>query len=485
MKQYLLVILAWGLAVVGAQAQVPAEAAALQKTVHQVLDGAEPSIVALGISRSEQFADFGEGPSNTPGKLGGFNVQRFRMFDPRAELAKKLDLAADAVPDSYASAVVIDSTGLLLTTYHAIDKATKIYARGPGLGKGSYCDIVAADARADLAVLRLINPPGNLKAIKLVEKYSTRKGDWIITLGNPFNAGFKDGSPSASWGIVSNLKRRQIAPATDDAKPKPLNQYATLIQTDARTNIGCSGGAVLNLNGELVGLTTALPGTAGGEGAAGYAIPMDRLYRKIITTLVDGREVEYGYLGVRFSVENVPGQKGVMISDSPAGLPAAKAGLRGGSTIVEINGNPINDRDDLIYNINAGLADQVVEIVARVGIRNETYKVRLAKTQNNEPFIASIRPKPVHGLRVDYTSTGGTEGFNVSGVLVRELQVDSPAAKALGEWNNRARLIVTQVNGEAIESPTDFYRLTEKQASIELTVVEAGRRGETKRIKLP
>src|SRR5262249_52780164 len=155
--------------------------------------------------------------------------------------------------------------------------ATKVYVRVPvkGGSAGSYADIHAADPRSDLAVLRLIQPPERLTAVTFGDGGKVRKGDWVIALANPYAAGFRDGSPSAPWGIVSNLRRRAPGGYRETDATKTLHHYGTLIQTDARLNLGCSGGALLNLDGELIGLTTSLAALTGGEGAGGYAVPMD------------------------------------------------------------------------------------------------------------------------------------------------------------------------------------------------------------------
>ena len=120
-----------------------------------------------------------------------------------------LDLSGpNVVPESYGSGVVVDAdNGLVLTMAHVVHNATKIYVRLSG-GRGSWADVHAADPRSDLAVLKLIDPPTGLRALKCGDGSRLRKGQFVIGLANPFAAGFRDGSPSASWGIISNLHRR-------------------------------------------------------------------------------------------------------------------------------------------------------------------------------------------------------------------------------------------------------------------------------------
>jgi len=475
------------------RAEPPPEAAALQRTMHKIIDGAEPSVAMVLVSRSDKYAALGEVPSPAvPGKLGSFSALRLSQFGdgPRRELVRRLDLAnPETVPEAFGSGVVIDERGFILTNFHVIDRATKIYVRLPGQNRGSYADILAADGRSDLAVLKMINPPADLKPLKLGDGGKVRKGDWAIVLANPFATGFRDGSPSASWGIVSNLRRRVPGPSDELKRAKPLAQYATLIQTDARLNLGCSGGALLNIEGELVGLTTSLAALTGGETAGGYAIPFDVNVRKMIEILKRGEEVEYGFLGVTVSPPDArPNPLGVMIADVAPGLPAIRAGLHANDIVTTINGIPIREQEDLFFNISAALAGTEAEIeVLRNGAPRK-FKVRLAKSSHNETVIASNRPGPVFGLRIDYSSTLSLDSNPPEGVLVRDLDVGSPAEKQLKEWSDRTRLIVVAINGQPVPTPSEFYKLAAGKKSITLDIVEAIRDPDSsrkKRITLP
>lgn len=458
-------------------ADPPPELVALEKAMHKIVDTAKPSVACIIISRSEQYEKLGDVPSpDIPGKLGGFNAPRYKAFggQERRELIKRLDLSdPELVPEAYGSGVVIGENGLVLTNSHVINGARKIFVRLPGAGRGSYADIIAADGRADLAVLRLLSPPADLKAISFGDGGKVRQGDLIFVLANPFAAGSRDGNPSFSFGTISNLRLKSPGPSEESKRAKPLSEYPTLIQTDVRLNLGCSGGALLNLNGELVGLTTSLASQTGGESAAGYAIPIDANAKKMIETLKRGEEIEYGFLGVTVNPDARTNGRGVPIVDVGPGLPAARAGLRTDDIVTSINGNPIREQEDLFLQISAAQAGTEVEIAAiRFGTPMK-FKVRLAKARpHSEGLIASTRPPPVFGLRVDYTSTL-TSANPVEGVYIREIDSRSPAEKKLKEWAYNSALIIVALDGKPVPTPDDFRREASGKKSITLDIVEA------------
>jgi S1-C subfamily serine protease len=455
---------------------------ALQAAFQSAIEEAEPAIACLLISRSEKYAkEFGEGPSeDSPGILGDFDYTKVPLSNERDKdkgrrrlLAEKLDFSnPENIPESFGSGVVIDDKkALILTNYHVVRGATKIYARFKG-GKGSYANILAADPRSDLAVLDLIKKPQGLKAIKFGDGGAARKGQLVLSIANPYAAGFHDGSPSASWGIISNIRRRSNKAAREFDRTKPLYYYGTLLQTDVRLNLGCSGGALLDLHGELIGMTTALAGITGRDVPGGFAVPMDASMQRIVNVLKKGHEVDYGFLGVGF---DHPSQgRGVRLINISLGSPAKKAGLLEGDTIVKLDGKDIKQADDLYLTLGLLQAGDTVklEYTRTTGgvTEQKEAQVTLAKFA---PVKSIARNQPsVLGLRVDYTSLLVQNVPNFVreipvGVLIREVKPKSPAARAKLKVGD----VITRVNDEKVTTPKDFYRLVKRAGKpVELTL---------------
>lgn len=480
---------------------------ALQETFVEAIRRAEPSIACILVSRSDIYRRwFNQAPpADSPGRLGAFGpteLPRIGLQDqqerneylkllekrltprdrfqrgPRSQepfLWKLFDLSdRDNVPESYGSGVVLNDQGLVLTNYHVVQGAAKVYVRLPG-GQGSYADIHAADPRSDLAVLKLLDSRVRPPAVKIGDSGHARKGQLVLSLANPFAAGFRDGSPSASWGIISNIRRRTAATGLTerDRNRFQLHHMATLIQTDARLNLGCSGGALLNLQGELIGLTTALAAITGSETAGGFALPIDAEVRQIIGVLERGEEVSYGFLGVGFAPEYRRGEP-PPLARVVQNSPAERAHLQPNDVILSVNDRPIREPDDLFLAIGICLAGSEARLeVRKADGATRTIKVTLDKYYVPDKGIASAKPPFIRGVRVDYTSVLCLrEDSNrcPSGVYVSDVQP--------GSFADRARLhdaIVTHVNGAAVNSPRDFQRLAGKTAGpVELTLIDAG-----------
>jgi serine protease Do len=472
---------------------------AVEAQLKETAATAGPSIACVVVSRSD-FYPKPVNPNNTPGKLGGFDPREFLKNDPtnkqRAELAQSLNLAdPNTVPDhGYAGGVVIDP-GYVLTPYHVIDGAKRVYVYLPGK-HGSYADIHAADARSDLAILKLLNPPARMTAIKFadVKTYGRNPtvypGKLCVLMANPYSSTFGLKEPSAGFGSITGVRHRIPRKDPQQSVPSRYTEYAPLLEYDVKLNSAVSGGVLLNLDGEMIGFTNAAATAYGDVIGAGYAIPADSYFRRVVDVLRKGEEVEYGFLGVR------PADAGGTTIDTIPGGPAAVAGLQNRDVIKKVDGIPVGDFNDLLLHIGNALAGSKVNItVSRFG-RELDFDVTLTKFMHSEPFIASVRPEPVFGLRVEYSSIlqqrppkqpmFKEDSAIPAAVWVREVAPNSPAAekfKTLGD--EPTRWLIKDVNGEAVKTPSEFYKAAKGQEKVKLTLVDANNPDHRKELTLP
>jgi serine protease Do len=462
------------------------KALALQKTLQKIIQQHESAIACILVSRSELYQEFGQGPGKEyPGQLGSFSVPllrenlRFKQLtgDQQLQMPKLLDFTDPAfVPRAFGSGVAIDADGLILTNYHVVQEATKIFVRLPG-GKCSYADIHAADPRSDLAVLKLLNRNlAPLKTITLGDADALERGSFVLTLSNPFAVGFRDGQPSASWGILSNIRRRAFLHLKKEESVKPFQFYGTLLQTDARMHLGCSGGALLNLSGEMVGLLTSVAALQGGETPGGFAIPVNAGMRRIIDVLKKGEEIDYGFLGISVEPSHGNGKRGVKLTSVGTGSPAETDGkLRKDDILLTINDQPINDSDDIFTSLGMYLAGTTVKLRVRRANVESVVDVKLAKLYvPGKPIASSLGARKfVRGLRVDYSSLfmqmppPPRPFFIPAGVYISDVQPDTEADIAKLKSGD----VITHVNGQRVASPAAFYQAVRNPRDpLELTI---------------
>jgi S1-C subfamily serine protease len=276
---------------------------------------------------------------------------------------------------------------------------------------------------------------------------------FLLALGNPFNAG-RDGKASASWGILANIARR-IDPAQVEPQKRQLRHYPTMLQLDAKLNLGMSGGAVVNLKGEMIGLTTNAANVGGFDSQAGYALPIDTLTRRAIEALKQGREVEYGFLGVQLPEDNSNRIEGVQ-----AGTPAGEGGLMPGDVVHSIGHLPVTNSDTLVMAVNAFSPGSPITVRVRRDQLVIEKTVVLSKLRVIGEVIATNRPMNWRGLRVDFVSTDPRVSYGKDilhamaqgGVLVTEVQAGSAAEEA----GIKVGQIIMSIEGHRIKTPADF-----------------------------
>lgn len=437
----------------GVSAQEPTglqAAAALESALVAAIAKAEKSVVAVA-------------------RIRGSDVPLAEDAEPGAETEP------DFVPDGFGSGVVIDAKGLILTNHHVLGdvQGSTYYVwvqRKPYRAK-----VKAADPWLDLAVLSI--DASDLIPLALGQGSDLKKGQIVIALGNPY-AIARDGQPSASYGIVANLLRPAPRPkeAADRGEGREsLHHYGNLIHTDCRLELGCSGGALVNLKGEMVGLTTSLAALSGYERGGGFAIPVDDSFRRAVESLKAGRMPEYGFLGVQPELlsadERRQGRTGARVTHVAAATPAAKAGIQRGDVITHVAGHEVVDEIDLMRQLGGFAPGATVSILLQRG-GNETRPGRTltAKVQLSKKRITSARQGYAEvldatwrGMKVEYaTASPAFQELNrdldpEGCVAVVEVARDSAAWKA----GMRPGEFISHVGQARVWTPDDFYRLAQ------------------------
>ncbi len=440
---------------------------ALQKTLSRAIARAERSVVAIARQRNP-------GTGETLAIRGREMSLTFRNLGREEQI--DFDLSSD-----YGSGVVIGESGQILTCYHVVEGAMRIRVRAFD-GSGFDAEILAADPRSDLAVIAPVQLPSNrasvpeLPPLELGRAEEMTKGSFVLALGNSFNAA-KDGSASATWGIVSNTQVRFAHPR--DVNTMQLRFLPTLWQLDAKLNLGLSGGPVIDLQGRLVALSTAAAHPVGFDAQAGYAIPMDGLGRRAARTLRAGREVEYGFLGIGLPQDGSPTVDRVV-----EGTPASLGGLVIEDRVLEIGGVPVETADELIVAINAQEIGEPVPMRVLRDDRVIERSVLLSKLQvdgRDGIVIATTQPEPWRGLRVDYSSTIAERNIIDREVVLRtmsqglvgiaEVASGSPA-EAVGL---RRGMVIVAIDGQPVASPSQFRRrVAALDGPVTLDIVDLG-----------
>ena len=464
-------------------------AKSIEKTFVNAIQTAEPSVVSIAKIRLRR-QPITKRPPNP------FNL------NPRQNLFRDSENpnSPSFIPDQFGSGVIISIAGLpnerlILTNYHVVRGAPAVGTDATNAEfrlhirfqnrHSAEARIFAADPRSDLAVLKIhasetgLKIP-NLTPIKFGQADNLKKGQLALILSNPY-AIARDGSASASWGIISNQARFPVpisaAPAEDELKNETIHHFGTLLQIDARMNLGTSGGALLNLKGELIGITTSLAALDGYEKSAGYAVRLDSATRRIIDSLSQGLEVEYGFLGIEptdLSTANVRklsrqiNQPTVAITKSVfPSSPAHSAGLLNGDIILSVNGKKVHRSYDLMREIALLGPETIAKLtVWRERIRKElNLSVKLGKwpVVNETDIIATNTRFPEwRGLTVDFPTARSRfisrPNLYPAAVLVTKINPQSAAAKT----DIRIGDFISLAGNRKVASPAEFQQVTQQ-----------------------
>ncbi|MCM7589092.1 serine endoprotease DegQ [Enterobacter chuandaensis] len=346
------------------------------------------------------------------------------------------------------SGVIIDAAkGYILTNNHVISQADKISVQ---LNDGREFDakLIGGDDQSDIALLQVQNP-SNLTQIAIADSDKLRVGDFAVAVGNPFGLG-----QTATSGIISALGRSGLN----------LEGLENFIQTDASINRGNSGGALLNLNGELIGINTAILAPGGGSVGIGFAIPSN-MAQTLAQQLIQFGEVKRGLLGIKgmeMSADiakafNINVQRGAFVSEVLPNSGSAKAGIKSGDVIVSLNDKPLSSFAELRSRIATTEPGAKVKLGLIRDGKPLNVEVTLDKSTSSSASAELIAPALQGATLSDGQLKDGTKGIRIDTV-----EKSSPAAQAGLHQED----VIIGVNRNRVQSISELRKVLESKPAV-------------------
>lgn len=380
-----------------------------------IVEKVNPAVVSI-ISTELVEPGKGNAPFHSPFEFffGPDNRRRQGRDEPRRE-------------DSGGSGFIISEDGYILTNFHVIEGADKIRVSLTGDDTDYRAEVVGTDPGTDLALIKIKADHG-LPTVPMGDSDSLRVGEWVIAVGNPYYY-----EHTVTVGVVS-AKGRKLGELSKDVS---LDEF---IQTDAAINFGNSGGPLVSLTGEVVGVNSAISSV--GQGI-GFAVPIN-IAKSILPQLKAYGHVSRGYLGVRLTNVTpdlrdgfgLKDTKGALVQDVDRGLPGDKAGIRPGDVIVGVEGRTVSTTDELVRIISAREPGSRVRLNL---IRDGRPVAVTARLEDRSEFINAARQD-----RSQEGEEGGAQGERRLGITVDNLTADVRRQLNLG--NDVAGVVVTDVS---------------------------------------
>jgi len=369
---------------------------------------------------------------------------------------------------SLGSGVIVSADGLVLTNNHVVQHAREITVTLVD-GREMGADVVGADPKTDLALIRVKGSVKGLRPVSLGDSDRLRLGETVLAIGNPFGLGH-----TVTMGIVSAKGRAQMG----------IADYEDFIQTDAAINPGNSGGALVDTRGQLVGINTAIASRSGGYQGIGFAIP-SKMARQIMDALLADGRVRRGWLGIGIQDLDaslaeglgLASTTGVLVSDVASGSPADRGGLKRGDVVLELDGATTSSAAVLRNTVaHAGPGKRVKLEVRRQGAKR-SLEVELGEIPSDQR-VTGRQPRGdtegVDGLRFGKLEPRARKRFDiprgVSGALVTQVDPGSAAARS----GLRPGDVVVEINHRRVRSVSDAARRV--KASKALLLVHRGGR---------
>lgn len=421
-----------------------AQARSLSKVFSSVAEKVSASVVSVrSVKKAKPMAE--KNLQNDP------FFERFKDFFGEDFMDK-----FDAPQQGLGTGVIVDERGYILTNNHVIGQADEIEVSFNGGTKTFKAKLIGVDPKSDLAVIK-IEPSSKLTAAKIGDSDSLKIGDWVVAAGNPFGL-----SGTITAGIVS-AKGRSLG---------NVGQYEDFIQTDAAINPGNSGGPLCNLEGDVVGINTAIFSRSGGYMGVGFAIPSN-MAKTVMESLITHGKVVRGWLGV--GIQNITeelgksfgysGMDGALVGQVSDGSPADKAGLKQGDIIISYGADAVKNMNDLRNRVAATTPGSSVKMkIFRDGIEKDV-SVQIEELQNQPEEEKEVTKQLESEIGVSVNALSPELAARLKTRKNRGVVITRVVPGSIGE---RAGLstkdIIASVNGKIISSEKEFNGAVTKEA---------------------
>ncbi len=355
---------------------------------------------------------------------------QFPPGSPFEDMFKEFGAPQERQSSALGSGFIIDEKGIVVTNNHVIQDAENIIIRVNG-DKEFNAKVIGSDPLSDIAILQL-ETNEKFTPVKFGNSNNARIGDWVIAIGNPFGLG-----GTVTSGIIS-ARNRSIG----------LSRYEDYIQTDASINSGNSGGPLFDMNGDVIGINTAILGRSGSIGI-GFAIPSNSA-KIVIDQLIEFGETKRGWLGVRIQdvtkeiaeVEKLDEPRGALVASVAENSPSDKAGVKAGDIILEFNGEKIKVMKELPMIVARTEVGKKVKVKIWRDKKEITKTITLGRLETSEDFkVAEKKAKPketrIEKLKIAVRELNKEDIKNrnlpnqTSGLVITKIEADSPLAKSL------------------------------------------------------
>ena len=381
---------------------------------------------------------------------------QFPPGSPFEDMFKEFGTPQERQSTALGSGFIIDEKGIVVTNNHVIQDAEDIIVRVNG-DKEFKAKVIGADPLSDIAVLQL-KTKEKFIPVKFGNSDQARIGDWVIAIGNPFGLG-----GTVTSGIIS-ARNRSIG----------LSRYEDFIQTDASINSGNSGGPLFDMNGDVIGINTAILGRSGSIGI-GFSIPSNSA-KLVIDQLIKFGETKRGWLGVRIQdvtkeiaeVEKLDKPRGALVASVAKNSPSDKAGVEAGDIILEFNGVVIKEMKELPIIVARTEVGKKVKVKIWRDKKEITKTIILGRLETSEDFKVAEKDKPQKDLRVENLKISVKEltkedikdrnlPNQTSGLVVTKIESDSPLINSV-DINS----IILEAQKKKIRSVNDLNQAVKK-----------------------